>query len=358
MNPFKRAKRKGASTLTVRLWEFTGSALLSLLVFVILGVYLSPLAYMLVTSVKTPTQLSDSKAPIYPAINPQFNYQGTDYPVMSVPTADGAKEWAMVTRRRTYAEFIDPQNPEKGLIHWDGNWRALQKAYKFSVSVDAFPAIWKSAKVLQTMGYTFYIAFVSEIGVLLSSIAVAYGFSRFRIPGGKWLFLLLIGTILIPDSITSLPTYFIFTRILGWNGTWNPLIVPHFFSSAIFVFLLRQNFKSIPRDLDEAAMLDGAGPLRILTSIIIPQSIPTITTVALLHFFYIWNELRVASLYLGIAPNYRTISLSTSIANLAIGFTPEVLEASAMIAMIVPIIVLFVCQRFFMRDMVVTGSEK
>src|SRR6185369_15767766 len=97
-----------------------------------------------------------------------------------------------------------------------------------------------------------FIAVVTEIGVLLSSIAVAYGFSRFRIPGGKWLFLILIGMILIPDSITSLPTYYIFVRIFQWNGSWYPLIVPHFFSSAIFVFLLRQNFKSIPRDLDEA----------------------------------------------------------------------------------------------------------
>jgi alpha-glucoside transport system permease protein len=98
--------------------------------------------------------------------------------------------------------------------------------------------------------------------------------------------------------------------------------------------------------------------LRILVSIIIPQSIPAITTVALLHFFYIWNEIRMASLYLGIAPNYRTISMGTSIANSAIGFTPEVLEASALLAMIVPVVILFVCQRFFMRDMVVTGTEK
>jgi len=303
--------------------------------------------------------LKDSKAPLYPAVNPQFNYQGTDYPVMTVPTADGNKEWAMVLMRRTYAEFIDPQNPGKGIIHWDGNWRALQKAYQFQVSFDAFPTTWNAAKIPQVTANTFFIAIVTEIGVLLSSIAVAYGFSRFRIPGGKWLFLLLIGTILIPDSIMSLPTYYIFVHIFQWNGSWYPLVVPYFFSSAIFVFLLRQNFKSIPRDLDEAAMIDGAGPLRILTSIIIPQSIPAITTVALLHFFYIWNEIRNASLYLGINPNWRTISLSTSVAsNAAVGFTPETLQASAIILMAVPVIVLFVCQRFFMQDMIVTGLEK
>ena len=147
---------------------------------------------------------------------------------------------------------------------------------------------------------------LSEIGILLSSIAVAYGFSRFRIPGGKFLFFLLIATIVIPDSITLVPSYVIFTRILPWNGTYYPLIVPAFFGSAIYIFLLRQNFRSIPRDLDEAAMLDGAGPLRTLISIIIPQAVPAIVTVALLHFFNTWNELRMASLYLGIRPDLQT----------------------------------------------------
>src|ERR1051325_11631737 len=125
MNLFKRStvptplrgKVIGASTLTLRLWEFTGSALLNLFVFILLAAYLSPLAYMLVTSVKGPAQLQDSKAPLYPAVNPQYKYEGLCSPVMTVPTADGDKQWAMVTLRRTYAEFIDPQDPGRGLIH-------------------------------------------------------------------------------------------------------------------------------------------------------------------------------------------------------------------------------------------------
>lgn len=354
--PF-REKGSSQSTLTLRLWEFTGSALLNLFVFMMLAAYLSPLAYMFVTAVKGPAQLGDSKAPLYPAVNPQYNYQGQDYPVMSVPTKDGIKEWALVTRRRTYAEFIDPQHPALGLIHWDGNWYALQKVYRFSITFNAFTTLWKTAGIQQGIINTLIIAAITEVGVLLSSIAVAYGFSRFRIPGGKWLFFLLIATILIPDSITLIPTYFMFVRILPWNGSWYPLIVPHFFSSAIFVFLLRQNFKSIPRDMDESAMLDGAGPLRILVSIIIPQSIPVIATVALLHFFYIWNELRTASLYLGIRPDLRTISFNIQNTQ-ALNFTPEVFQASALMVMIVPVLVLFIFQRFFMKDMIVTGLEK
>jgi len=357
MRLFRRKKNVGESTLTLRLWEFTGSALLNLLIFLLLAAYLSPLVYMFVTSVKTPAELQNSAAPLYPAINPMYTYNGQDYPIMVVPTDQGNKEWAMITPRRTYADFIDPQDPNRGLIHWIGNWYGLKKAYRFSISFQAFQDVWNFAHIPQVMLNTLIVAGISEVGVLLSSIAVAYGFSRFRIPGGKWLFFLLIATILIPDSITLIPTYVIFTRILGWNGTWLPLIVPHFFSSAIFVFLLRQNFKSIPRDLDEAAMLDGAGPLRILTWIIIPQSVPVIATVALLHFFYIWNELRSASLYLGTRPDLRTISFSIQTSQTFL-FTPEHLEASALVILIVPVIVLFVFQRFFMQDMVVTGQEK
>ena len=145
------------------------------------------------------------------------------------------------------------------------------------------------------------------------------------------------------------------TRALAWL----PLIVPHFFSSAIYVFLLRQNFKSIPRDLDEAAMLDGAGPVRILIQIIIPQSVPVIATVALLHFFYIWNELRNASLYVASKQALWPISFGLQNAPKDPGIITEAhFQASALVLLIVPVIVLFVFQRFFMKDMVVTGLEK
>ncbi len=362
-----RGKNLGESTLTVRLWNFTGSAIVNLFIFMLLAAYLSPLVYMIATALKEPAQQRDSNAPLYPAINPLYDYQGRVYSIFKVPTKDGIKEWALITPRRTYAEFIDPQDPKAGPIHWDGNWRQLEKVYRFSPSLTAFTDLWNLAHIPDVMKNTLIVALISEIGVLFSSIAVAYGFSRFRIPGGKWLFFMLIGTILIPDSITLVPTYITFTKLLNWLPSlhlpfgvpwpWLPLIAPHFFASAIFVFLLRQNFKSIPRDLDEAAMLDGAGPLRILTWIIIPQSIPVITTVALLHFFYVWNELRTASLYLGTRPDLRTISFQIQTAQ-SYSFTPEVLQAGALLLIIVPVVILFLFQRFFMQDMVVTGLEK
>jgi multiple sugar transport system permease protein len=354
----KTSNYREHSTLTLRMWEFTGTAIVNLFVILLALAYLFPLTYMAVTSVKLRDQFLKADAPLYPAEQLNVEYAGKTRFVYAVPMPDGTvKDLALVKPSRTSAEFVDPNNIEAGIIQWEGNWRSLKGVYRFHLTFQNFTTFFEQVKIPLLVWNTLIVAFWGEVGVLMSSIAVAYGFSRFRIPGEKYLFLILVATILIPDVVTLIPTYIMYVRVLDWNGTWLPLIVPHFFGNAIFIFLLRQNFKSIPRELDEAAMIDGAGPLRILISIIIPQSIPAITTVALLHFFYAWNELRAASLYLGIAPNLRTVSFSVQTAQ-TIMFTPEMLQVGAIVAMSVPVVLLFLAQRFFMEDMVVTGLEK
>lgn len=354
----KSNHRRDMSTLSYKLWDFTGTALLNLFVFLFILVYLSPLSFMVIGSFTSHQQFMDTNAPVLPSEREQFTYEGKDLIVYNVPTEGGLKHWAIYKPSRESTQFIDPANPGAGPIVWQGNWRSLKPIYHFKLTVSNFTDLFKATPILQYLRNTMVIAIVSGVGVLLSSIAVAYGFSRFRIPGIRYIFFLLIATIMIPGNITLVPTYFLFSpRALNWIGTWLPLIVPHFFGNAIFIFLLRQNFKSIPRDLDEAAMLDGAGPLRILISVILPQSAPVVTTVALLHFFYIWNETRLASLYLGIAPDLQPISFGIQRTQ-GLAFTPEALMVGALVAMIVPIIVLLLSQRFFMRDMIVTQIEK
>ena len=360
MRTFNRdsARKHGVSTLTFRLWDFTGTALLNLFMFLFLVVYLSPLSFMVIAALTPSNQFLDANAPILPSTRVTFNYEGKDLIVYQVPTEVGLKHWALYKPSRQSSEFIDPENPQAGPIHWEGQWRGLKAVYKFQPTLDNFKEFLGITKLPLLFRNTLLVALISEIGVLFSSIAVAYGFSRFRLPGGKYLFFLLIATIMIPSNITLVPTYFLFSgHMLNWIGTWLPLIVPHFFGSAILIFLLRQNFKSIPRDLDEAAMLDGAGPLRILISVILPQSIPVVTTVALLHFFYIWNETRYASLYLGISPNLQTISFGIQRSQ-SFFFTPEALMVGALVVMVFPVVILFISQRFFMQDMIVTQIEK
>lgn len=354
----KPAYLQDSSRLTYRLWDFTGTALLNLFMFLFLVAYLSPLPFMVIASLTPRDQFLDANAPILPSERVKFNYEGKDLIVYEVPTEDGVKHWALYKPSRRSSQFIDPANPEAGPIVWDGQWRTLKSVYRLKPTLDNYKEFLGITKIPLLFKNTIIVALISEVGVLFSSIAVAYGFSRFRIPGIKYIFFLLIATIMIPSNITLVPTYYLYSgHVLNWIGTWLPLIVPHFFGSAILIFLLRQNFKSIPRDLDEAAMLDGAGPLRILISVILPQSIPVVTTVALLHFFYVWNETRLSSLYLGISPNLQMVSFGVQRSQ-TFFFTPEALMVGALVVMAIPVVVLFLSQRFFMQDMIITQIEK
>jgi multiple sugar transport system permease protein len=345
------------SYLSLKRWESLGTGLFNLLVFSVLGIYLFPILFMVFTAFMEGPQLTDRNAPIYPSRQVKYEYNGKNLAVYNVPFGDEIRQLALVKARRTSTEFIDPQNPEAGIITWEGNWRALKGVYYPYISWDNFDLLSRSIRFPQMVRNTLLMALISEIGMLFSSIVVAYGFSRFPLPGGNLLFYVLIATILIPEKVTLIPTYFFYIRVLDWGGTWLPLLLPFFFGNAVYIFLLRQNFKSIPKDLDEAAMLDGAGPLRILFSVILPQSWPVVITVSLLHFFYIWNETRQAALYLSTRRDL--VPVSFGIQNFqSLAPIQNLLQASALLIMIVPVVVLLFSQRFFMQDVVVTGMER
>ncbi|MCL4266739.1 MAG: carbohydrate ABC transporter permease [Anaerolineae bacterium] len=343
--------------LGLRRWETLGTALFNLFVFTLLFAYLFPLLYIVSTSFMESAQLRDRNAPPYPARQVRFAYEGRDRLVYDVPFGDEMRQLALVAPGRTSSEFIDPQNPDVGLIQWQGNWRALIGVYEAHWTLENFTLLFDSLRLPQMLKNTLLLALITEIGVMFSSIVVAYGFARFPLPGGNFLFYLMIATILIPENVTLIPTYYIFVRVLEWDGSWLPLVVPFFFGNAVYIFLLRQNFKSIPKDLDEAAMLDGAGPIRTLFSVILPESWPVVITVSLLHFFYIWNETRQAALYL----SYRRdlIPMSFGVQSFQ-SLSPIInqLEASALLIMIVPVLVLLFSQRYFMRNLLITGAER
>jgi multiple sugar transport system permease protein len=171
------------------------------------------------------------------------------------------------------------------------------------------------------------------------------------------LFVVLIATIILPFQVTLLPLYVVFTG-LGWNGTWLPLIVPQFFANAYNVFLLRQYFLSLPRDLDEAAMMDGASPFRVLWSVILPLSVPAIIAVSLFHFFFAWNDFFVPLLYLANKPELQPLSIGIQQYNALYATQPTLIQAAALMTMAVPVAVFFLAQRAFMRGVVVTGVDK
>jgi ABC-type glycerol-3-phosphate transport system permease component len=131
----------------------------------------------------------------------------------------------------------------------------------------------------------------------LSSCLIAYGFSRFRFPGREFMFVILIASMMLPWQATTIPV-FLFFRSLGWLNTFLPLVVPSLFGSAWNIFLMRQFFMSLPASLDEAATIDGCGPLSIFWKIILPQSKPVLVVVSLFTFMWSWKDVWGPLVYL------------------------------------------------------------
>ncbi len=344
-------------SLARRVRPAVGRVAVTALGLLVVSIFLMPFLYMMMTSGKNQDQVNDITGPIWPVLPRSFTYQGTAYPVVQVPTDQGLKQWALVEKGREESGFVDPANPEAGIIKWTGRWRTLTPAYVFAPFWENFPTGWSAIKFPALFRNTIIIAVASTIGAVLSSIVVAYGFARFRIPHKNTLFIILIATIILPTQVTLIPTYTFF-RSIGWGGTWWPLIIPHFFANAYNVFLLRQYFLTIPRDIDEAACCDGANPLRTLTSVIIPQSFPAILSVAMFHFFFSWNDFFAPLVYLSGREELYTLSIGLSKFSNLYGTRPGLMMATALMAMVVPITVFFVAQRQFMQGVVITGVEK
>ena len=195
------------------------------------------------------------------------------------------------------------------------------------------------------------------IGTLLSSSLVAFGFARLRFKGRSALFSLCLATMMLPGQVTMIPLYLLFSS-LGWVDTYLPLIVPSFFGSPFAIFLLRQFFLTIPREYDEAAMLDGASRLRIYWSIVLPLSRPALATVALITFVGTWNDFFGPLIYLN-SPELATLTLGLNMLKAQVigtGSTPwHILMAGAVLVLLPNILVFFLAQKQFMKGIATGG---
>ena len=342
------------------------SAFVTALTIAILIVFLSPFAYMIFTSLKTREQMSTVGSPIWPAKSPTFEYNGKKVDVFIVPLAKcqgfdagsaATRGLALVKKGQKESVFVDPNDLGRGEFTCAVSWRSLDRAWVFSPTWSNYTEVWKTINYPHLMWNTAFYALSTTVAVLISCTLVAFGFSRFRFPGRDLLFIILISTIFLPAAVTIIPTFAFFQRI-GWVGTWLPLIVPAFFANAYDVFLLRQYFMTLPRELDEAAMIDGASPLRVLWSVIIPQSYPALMAVTVFHIVYAWNDYFGPLIYLSTNRDAWPISIALSTFNGMYGQRPFLIQAGALMALIAPLLLFVVAQRFFVQGIVVTGVEK
>ena len=337
--------------------DATRSFVLTFVVVAVLATFLSPLLRAAFVSLRPPEQVGQLDAPQYPATHAEFDYQGKTYDVYDVPIDGGTRQLALVTKGRESSKFVDPGNPDAGLITWQGSWRSLTRSWSFDPRWENYADVWNEINYPRLLINTVALAVLGMIGTVISCTLVAYGFARFRFPGRNLLFTILIATIFLPYVVTIIPTYTVFLK-LGWVGTWLPLIVPTFFANAYDVFLLRQYLLTIPREMDEAAAIDGANPLRTLISVILPQAWPAVIAVAIFHFVYAWNDFLAPLIYLSTKPDLQPLAVGLAHFNTLHYRNQAYIQAGTLMTMIIPIVLFLVFQRVFTRGIVITGVEK
>ena len=245
----------------------------------------------------------------------------------------------------------------------------LSTSLKESQDLFALPPIWIPERLIWQnyidavttfpfVRYTLNTAFITVmnvIGGVLSSSLIAYAFAKLQWPGKNIWFMLLISTMMLPGQVTMIPLFILY-RELGWINTHLPLIVPAFFGSAFYIFLIRQFFMTIPKDLSEAAKIDGSSELGIYWHIYMPLSKPVLATVAIFIFLFAWNDFIGPLIYLHESDLW-TLSLGLRGFQQQFGTRWNVMMAASIIAMLPNIFLFFGFQKHFIQGVAVGGIK-
>jgi len=236
--------------------------------------------------------------------------------------------------------------------------RLLPRAPRWS----NYALIWQQVPFARFLLNSIIVTTLAVFGQVLTSTLVAYGFARFAFPGRELLFTLVIATLILPEEVMLIPRFILF-RELNWLDTFLPLVVPAFFGAgpgAFYIFLLRQFMRSIPREIEEAAEIDGAGSLRILWDVLLPLIRPGIASVAIFAFLFNWNDFIHPLVYLRSTELY-TLTLGLRFFQQAAqtgGEPREPLLMAASLTVALPCVLLFfLAQRYFIRGVVMSGLK-
>jgi multiple sugar transport system permease protein len=249
--------------------------------------------------------------------------------------------WMFSTSLKSQIEtFKSPPVWIPSSFHWENYWEAL-------INTNPFPRYFLN---------TFYFATMVVIAEVVSNAFIAFGFARLRAPGRNALFILVLATLMIPAEVTLIPQYVLFSRF-GWLNSYKPLIIPAWFGSAYLIFLLRQFYMTIPKEYDEAAIIEGANYFTIWWRIILPLSQAALGVVAIMSFIFHWNYYQGPLIYLNDNSLF-TVSLGLSMFRTPFGGTPWHWYMAAAFTSLLPCILLFfLAQRFFIQGIVVSGVK-
>jgi len=246
----------------------------------------------------------------------------------------------------------------------------LSTAFKQTGQEWVFPPVWipdpiwwrnypEAMAVLPVPFYryvlnTLIITLGATLGTVVSSSLAAFSLARLRFKGRNALFILVISTMMLPSIVTLIPTFLIF-KTLGWLDTFLPLIVPSWFGASAFsIFLLRQFFMTIPRELDEAARIDGASNFRIYWNVILPLAQPALATVIIFQVLWRWNDFLEPLIYLNTMDNYTVALALRTFQNVRSQRINYLMALSSL--QVLPVVVLFfLAQKRFIRGITLTG---
>lgn len=273
--------------------------------------------------------------------------EGSGDPV-SVALVGDPREMALVVPTTAISEAFDvsPADLSRAMypeLRFDGFREALQT----KVGETYFPTFFRNSFVLVAL---------NTIGHVLSCVVVAYAFARLRAPGKNFFFVLLLGTMMLPYPVTLVPVYEIF-RDLGMVNTLWPLFLRSFFGNAFLIFMLRQFFTSIPRELEDAARIDGANTAQIIMQVIVPLSKPAIATVIIFTFWWTWNSFLEPFIFLS-SPELFPVSVGLNFFNDQYGtIFYDRLIAASVLSMVPMILLFFFAQRYFIEGIQLTGLK-
>lgn len=220
-----------------------------------------------------------------------------------------------------------------------------------------FPSAVTSIPFFRYLLNTLVIVVPNVIGTVVSCSLVAYGFSRYNFRGKRVWFLVLLATMMLPGQITMIPQFLIY-RGFGWVGSPLPLIVPAFFATSGFnIFLLRQFMGGIPKDFDEAATIDGAGPLRVYAGIVMPMCKPVLTAIIVFTFMGCWNDFNGPLIYLYDSQKF-TLSLGLSFFKGLYTSKWNLLMAATLLVMLPVLITFFFAQEYIINGISISSGAK
>jgi len=220
--------------------------------------------------------------------------------------------------------------------------------------------VFEKVPFVRWTGNTLFIVGASTLGMLLTASLAAYAFARFEFKSRDALFIITLGTMMLPAQVTLIPQFVLFHK-LGWIDTFRPLWVPSWFGGGAFaIFLLRQFIMSLPRDLDEAAIIDGAGYIRIYWNVLMPLCKPVLATLAVISIISHWNDFLGPLIYIRTMEKFTlAVGLNYFRFNSESGGQPlqHLLMAASVLTTLPLVVLFFSAQQYFVQGIALTGIK-